>query len=215
MLVIFGLGVIAGRHWTRPFGGGAETDAPKKTAVTARKGGVVETEADRAREGAQKLTFYQTLTAPLVPPTPYPKPGDSKARPAPDRPAPGRDLETPRTEPAVAAGKLAMDQPRSAAPGADSPAGGTAASPGSGTGGSASTTGWSVQVGAFRNRSQADIVQRQLQASGFEAFVSTLGSADGEVRYRVRLGAFRSRAEAERAAERVRAERALPTYVVN
>ncbi|HUG36219.1 MAG TPA: hypothetical protein VML54_04675, partial [Candidatus Limnocylindrales bacterium] len=76
VLVIFALGVLAGRHWTRPFGGGAAADAPKKAAVTARRGGPVETEADRAREGAQKLTFYQTLTAPLVPPTPYPKPGD-------------------------------------------------------------------------------------------------------------------------------------------
>ncbi|PYO55551.1 MAG: hypothetical protein DMD83_19060 [Candidatus Rokuibacteriota bacterium] len=36
---------------------------------------------------------------------------------------------------------------------------------------------------------------------------------DGQVRYRVRVGAFRTREEAVRTAERVRADRSLPTFV--
>jgi cell division protein FtsN len=43
--------------------------------------------------------------------------------------------------------------------------------------------------------------------------VTTLGTADGETRFRVRVGPFPSRAEAERTAQRMRAARSLPTYV--
>jgi cell division protein FtsN len=70
-----------------------------------------------------------------------------------------------------------------------------------------------VQVGAFRTRAQADGVQRQLAEGGLSAFVSGAESDPGQTRFRVRVGAFRTRAEAERAAERLRAERGLPTFV--
>ncbi|MET0852165.1 MAG: SPOR domain-containing protein, partial [Candidatus Rokuibacteriota bacterium] len=73
--------------------------------------------------------------------------------------------------------------------------------------------GFNVQVGAFKNRQQADAVHRDLRTAGFEAFVTTLGTADGETRFRVRVGPFPSRAEAERTAQRMRAARSLPTYV--
>jgi DedD protein len=165
----------------------------------------VDTEAERPRDGQQKLTFYQTLTAPLGPPASYPTPptasSDGKAKPSP---APPRERTTLAGASAAGGQGTEPTAPRSD----DTPR--AAAAPVS-TG--AANASWSVQVGVFGTRPQADVLERQLRGAGFEAYVSTLGAADGQTRYRVRVGPFRSRGEAERVAERVRSERSLPTYV--
>lgn len=75
------------------------------------------------------------------------------------------------------------------------------------------SSSWSVQVAAFKSRSQADGVQKQLAEAGFNAYVTAVSTHDGQMRYRVRVGSFRTREEALRVADRVRSERALPTLV--
>lgn len=212
--LIFTLGVLVGRQWARPSAGLAATETQKKPSAAARRAGLADAEAERARESAEKLTFYQTLTAPLVPPASYAKPnGEAKAKPPLDRSAAAREPGGLKAELAGSAPKPASeDRPRVATAPAD---------PGPSAGSEPAETAavapssWSVQVGAFGSRPQADAVQRELRESGFEAYVTTLGAADGQMRYRVRVGAFRSRAEAEHVAERVRAERSLPTFVAS
>jgi cell division septation protein DedD len=70
-----------------------------------------------------------------------------------------------------------------------------------------------VQVGAFDSRQQADALQQDLRRAGFEAYLTTLGTSEGKTRFRVRVGTFQDRGVAQRAADRLRAERSLPTFV--
>jgi cell division septation protein DedD len=200
--LVFTLGVVTGRHWVRP---AADAVAePARKAAPAKRSALVDGDVERPRAGSEKLTFYQTLTAPLAPGPTSTKPLVVGRAPsessAPAARPPAHEAVAPRDagpsrEPAAAAAR----PPAPAAPEGAPPA--------------RSGGGFSVQVGAFKNRQQADAVHRDLRTAGFEAFVSTLGTAGGETRFRVRVGPFPSRAEAERAAERMRAARSLPTYV--
>ena len=71
---------------------------------------------------------------------------------------------------------------------------------------------FTVQVGAFRGRAQAEAVRARLAESGQEADVAE-GAAGGVTQYRVRVGTFATRAAARDAAARLGAERQLATYV--
>ena len=180
----FTLGMLVGRQWTRPGPQVATVETPRKGAVAPRRIGLGEVESDKPKGLQDKLTFYQTLTAPPGPATSQAKAnpedkGKPEARPKPDARPPAE----------VAA---AVEDKPTAADGAPE---------------------WTVQVGAFKNRKQADAVQRGLIGAGFPAQVSALMADDGQARYRVRVGSFKARGEAERVAERLRAERSLATYV--
>jgi len=198
LAIVFGAGMLVGRHWessaARETAPRDPAAAPAKKAAAGRRTALGETESERPREAADKLTFYHTLTAPLGPAPSYGKPGaDGKARAgASTAAATSSDGAAPASTAATA----------TAAPAATAPA---AASAGS----------WSVQVGAFDSRQQADALQQDLRRAGFEAFLTTLGTPDGKTRYRVRVGTFADRALAQRAADRLRAERSLPTFVTN
>jgi DedD protein len=206
--LVFTLGVVTGRHWVRP-APDAVADPARKTAP-AKRSALVDGDVERPRAGGEKLTFYQTLTAPLGPGASSTKPlaagrapSESSApavRPPAQQASASRD--TGATRETASTREAGASRP---APSSVSPA--IAPTPGR------SGAGFSVQVGAFKNRQQADAVHRDLRTAGFEAFVTTLGTADGETRFRVRVGPFTSRAEAERTAERMRAARSLPTYV--
>jgi cell division protein FtsN len=147
--------------------------------------------ADRAPEPTEKLTFYQTLTEPLdgpgAPPKPEAKPVAVKLPPAAP-PAP--------TSPAPAA----LKAPAPTLPPAPAPA-------------SAAQSPWTIQVGAYKNRRQAEESRQQLAGAGLDAYVVTLAAQEGVARYRVRVGTYRSREEAATAAERLRAQRSLATFV--
>jgi len=190
----FVLGVLVGRGWQRPpVMAATSEDRAERKAAPARRSGLVETVVQKPGDVQGRLTFYQTLTAPATPAAPA-------ARPRDERPAPAGP---------VAAAPAAAPAP--AAPAPALPPGGTAPAAAS----ARTESGWSVQVGAFRTRAQADGIQRQLSEAGFSTFVSGAESDPGQTRFRVRVGTFRSRAEADRAAERLRAERGLPTFVAN
>jgi len=209
----FTLGMLVGRQWARQNQPAVASEPTRKATSAPRRGGLTEVATERAPQ--EKLTFYQTLTAPLgaVPPSgkgeATAKPGvAAKARlgpePAPertDRPALPRGTGPERRLTSVEA--KAAEQRQEAR-------GESTVGPGNGQ---EARSEWTVQVGVFKSSQQAAGVKKQLAESGFEAQVTPMTIEDGQVRYRVRVGAFRTREEAVRTAERVRADRSLPTFV--
>ena len=182
----FTLGMLVGRQWARPGPQVATVETSKKGPVAARRIGLGEVESDKPKGLQDKLTFYQTLTAPLGPAT-----SQAQAKAKPEDKSKPEARPKPDAKPAAEVAAAVEDKP-TAADGAPE---------------------WTVQVGAFKNRKQADAVQQGLIGAGFPAQVSALTADDGQARYRVRVGSFKARGEAERVAERLRAERSLATYV--
>jgi len=210
MVVILGLtfvlGLLVGRQWAHQSASAvaapsvSEAARRAATAPPARRGGIAaDIMADRAPESTEKLTFYQTLTEPLDgpgAPRPESKPVTVRApaaAPTPSAPAP--------------------PAPASSAPAvvALPPIAGQAAAPTSSSVPSASA--WTIQVGAYKTRRQADDQRRHLAASGLDAYVASVAPKAGQARFRVRVGAYRTREEAAAAAARIRAERSLTTFV--
>ena len=71
--------------------------------------------------------------------------------------------------------------------------------------------GWSLQVGAFRSRENADRQVKMLMSKGYAASVAP--AAVGGL-YRVRVGPFAQRAEADRIAARLRSEEGMASSVI-
>ncbi len=225
LAVAFFGGVVAGRHYPKllPSLGGSTVAKEPRRGTDGRV-------ADRAKsvEPAPVLTFYQELTAPLTSPPPAtkkadrPKPdriereavqktgGTDAATRSPDRSPAGRaDLVAPAptihsmgdTDGATAS----LDRPPAALPEQVPPAPTT---PGSGE------PRFTIQVGAFKLREQAEAIRARLAASGHDAFIVDFDSS-AATRYRVRVGSYASRDEARLAAERLTATERLPTYVTS
>jgi cell division protein FtsN len=72
---------------------------------------------------------------------------------------------------------------------------------------------WTVQVGVFRDRRQAEDLRKRLADGGVHAHLVDARAEDGQARHKVRVGSFRTRDEAARVAARVASERRVPTYV--
>jgi len=177
----FAGGLYVGQWWSAE-ARRAEAE-PVRRAAAAKRSGLAEPVAGPRRDPSEKLTFYQTLTAPLAPmPPPATAPGP--ARPAPER----------RPEAAPAADPPAPAPAEPDRPGADG-------------------REWTVQVGVFRDRGPADRLRAELAEAGTEAHVVEASAPDGPLLYKVRVGVFRTRAAADQMARRVSAERRLPTYV--
>jgi cell division protein FtsN len=202
----FALGLLVGRQLARSSLAAAPpsaSEAARKAAAPApRRGGIAaETMADRPPEPTEKLTFYQTLTEPLNggPARPEAKPVTVKvSAPSPAPPAAAAPAPTPASSP-VSLPPAAGKAPVPAAPAAP------AASP-------AAASPWTVQVGAFKNRRQAEDTRQQLATAGLEAYVASVAAQDGQPRFRVRVGTYRSREEAAAVAERIRAQRSLTAF---
>jgi DedD protein len=121
--------------------------------------------------------------------------------PAP-RKAPATPAGMATTEPETATGAaptITPPAPRTPPPTATEPA-----TPGRGT--------WSVQVGAFGSAESARRLVGQLEADGFDAYVST-ARREGKTLHRVRVGPEPGRAQADSLAGRLKA-RGLPVSVV-
>ncbi len=197
----FALGMLVGRQWARQTPPVVLAE-PRKPTPAARRS------ATDAAPVQEKLTFYQTLTAPLgatPPPSRVAGSGGSAARLAADdasrpmvnhpAPRPAETARVPEPDPSkpspVTAGEPAVPvearQPRGSE--------------------------WTVQVGVFKSAHQADSIRKQLADGGFDAQIATTPGDDRQTWYRVRVGGFKGRQEAAQMAQRVRTERALPTFV--
>src|SRR5262249_40097391 len=71
---------------------------------------------------------------------------------------------------------------------------------------------FTVQVGAFKTRTQADALRTRLASNGQQAYVSEI-EAEGAMQYRGPGGSVTTREAARDAAIRLASERQLSTYV--
>ena len=80
----FVLGVVVGQKWTRSRPLQARTEPARKPPASARRA-LSDTEAVKPPQIQEKLTFYQTLTAPLgaTPPAPKAEAPKAEAKPRP------------------------------------------------------------------------------------------------------------------------------------
>jgi cell division protein FtsN len=236
----FALGLLVGRQWARQPASAAVAgvaEAVKKPAVAPRRSGIAaETMADRAPESTEKLTFYKTLTEPLDGPGAAPKPEakpvaikippatpSSQMSPAPPPAPPTPPVAAkPAPVPPAAQAPSLPPAPAKTADGrsADEGSAGAISGPPHSNNAAASAptpngsaTPYTIQVGAYKNRRQADDSRQQLASAGLDAYVVTLAAQEGVARYRVRVGTYRSREEAAAAAERLRTQRSLTTFV--
>jgi cell division septation protein DedD len=188
--VTFAAGVAVGRRWP------ATLSTPSDVAGMPAKGGERRAEgqglAKTIADSPPVLTFYRELTAPLAPSTPT-------VRPAPAKPeAKSKSTEKPK--------ETLKPRPVETAKPAPPP---PAAAP------SESADGrFTVQVGVFKTRGQADALRTRLASNGQQAYVSEI-EADGAMQYRVRVGSFATREAARDAAIRLASERQLATYVTS
>jgi cell division protein FtsN len=206
LAVTFGFGVLVGRHRARQAQPAIAAEPSRKAAPVPRRSGLTEPGPERPPQLQERLTFYQTLKEPLGPVRP-PQGASAAVKPAGAGANPAR---SPQGGPGQATDRDAREPSRPVADVGE-------ARPGPSTRGEPERpeglAGWTVQIGVFSSPQQAAVVKKQLAHGGFEADIALTTADDGHVRYRVRLGTFRSREEAVRTAERVRSDRALPTYV--
>lgn len=212
----FVVGMLVGRQWGREPSPPDQTERGKRSALTAR-GGLRESKAERTDQLQEKLTFYQTLTAPLAA---APSAASKPAAKSPAPPKPAAKLPEPPKISDGASGSAPItpsDDQRAPAPSGATTARGSEAkaapSDGPAAPGSAGRPIWTVQVGAYRARHLAEELQRSLRAAGHDAYVTTGAFDDGRVHYRVRVGSFADRSQAERTAERLKSERSLVPFV--
>ena len=215
----------------------------KKPAAPPRRSGIAaETMADRAPESTEKLTFYKTLTEPLdgpgasprpepkpiavkippftPPPPSAPAPATTKAPAAP--PVPAAKAPAPAAAPSpslppapnrTADTKTADGKTTDAKTAEGRSAAAISGPPHSNNASASAAVPYTIQVGAYKNRRQADDSRQQLAGAGLDAYVVTLAAQNGVARYRVRVGTYRTREEAAAAAERLRSQRSLTTFV--
>jgi cell division protein FtsN len=195
LVLTFALGIAVGRKWSphRAAEPTAAEVARKPVTPVARRSGLTDPLPERPPQ--EKLTFYQTLTAPMST-APVPAQVSVPAKPEPAKPRPAADPVS-SDRPVAPTSPPKPDKPAASAPRA----------------GEARTGDWAVQVGVFKDRGQAESVRRALAASGFDAYLIAVPAADGQTQYKVRMGSFKTREEAGRLAERVRQERSLTAFV--
>ena len=212
----FSLGVAAGRRWPSGLPGlGGAPAAPAAAAAAPvaaatargeREGsrrpegrGFDKDKAKTTADGSPVLTYYHELTAPLTS-TPPPARGAAKTEP--------KTAETiksaPRSAEALKSVASAAASPVEAPLRERTPV----ASAGSPT----SELRFTVQVGAFALRAQAEALRARLAEGGQEVYV-TEAETGGVAQYRVRVGTFATREAARDAAARLATERRLATYV--
>ena len=72
--------------------------------------------------------------------------------------------------------------------------------------------GFAIQVGALRQRQEADSIAKRLSAKGYTAYVVTPANGGPSV-YRVRVGKFKTRREAETIASRLQKEEQFSPWI--
>lgn len=193
LLLTFGAGFIVGM-WYRT----SEHITPIVTPESPVR--AVESQA-----GGQDLTFYSTLTPELpakpagpvstVPPQAIPSPREVPTTPPPvPLPAPKAPERSVSQEGSLPQPKTSTDSPRSAL----SPA---------------SETGYSVQVGSFRAREEAERLHHRLTQKGYAVSVQPSIVAGRGIWYRVRVGYFSDRPAADRIAQRLATQERVSVMV--
>ena len=186
----FGLGILVGRHWSY-----FSTLTARKPSADARREAGEERGADPSRRPAETiptLTFYQELTAPLRSPP---------AHAAAGSPPTGSVPTTSLLESSAPTLPLALPAP----PSVQGASGGEKA---------AGAGSFTVQLAAYKVRSQAEALREALAARGIEAYVSEAITPLG-TRYRVRVGTFENKEDARQKAVTLATDTRLGAFVTN
>lgn len=213
-IVIFLCGVLVGRG-VRPVEAVAEAAAvaPADVPDTA-------VPADAPAASAPAAANEPTPT-PDVPPGNEPAPAPAAAAPAPVTPAPPAPAPEKKTEPAktevAAAAKPAAPPAATPAPAAaanreaDAPAPKAAAeAPAAAKGGGAIA----VQVGAYRERGEADQLAKKLSGKGYAVYIVSPDANAATPMFRVRVGNYTSQDEASRVKRRLEQEEKLKPWII-
>jgi DedD protein len=76
----------------------------------------------------------------------------------------------------------------------------------------AAGAGWTLQLGSFANKTNAESLTRQLKSEGFNAYIAPIGTAAAQ-RFRVRLGPIADRATAAGIMAKLQAHRHASTLL--
>lgn len=206
----FVLGILVGREMGGASGGGvrAGASAAAGSADKAGRGGRPERAASEER-----LTFYQTLTAP-TPTAPVVAPPVVEERIVQDAPALPKPARKAERRPAVVE-PTASRAAAARAPGAMAAPAVPSVAPAPSQGVSSEPPLWTVQVSSFRSRSLAEELRARLASRGFDVYLVSTATEDGRVRHRVRVGSFAAKVDAERVATELRGERNLNPFVTS
>ncbi len=128
---------------------------------------------------------------------------------APSAPPPSAS-QTAIPEPAPAALAAAPPPPSAAPPQVLARA--PAAAPSHAPAKPAAAGGWTVQLGSFANKANAESLVRQLKSQGFNAYIAS-GGAKSAQRYRVRLGPIADRGTASGIMAKLQAQRHASTLL--
>ena len=157
-----------------------------------------------------------------TPPSPATPPAETRPRPSPSQGSPAEPAAATLPSPAASpsqgppAESVAATPPSPAAPPvARPPASPNQAPPAepAATTFSSGTVSFRVQVGSFRQMTEADRLRASLTLSGFDPTIDTRNTAEGTW-HRVTLGPFKGRAAAERAKTRIRASRGIEAQIL-
>jgi cell division protein FtsN len=186
----FAAGALAGRLSLKPISVVNATRSAERAAKQAP--------LPPASLQGPELTFYRELTAPLTPPPPPLKPGV--------RPAAKKEPVAEPMKPETAKAEPAKPEPAKTEGPKPEPAPAVAATPRS------ESSRYTVQVGSYNVRAQADALRARLVAAGHEAYIAE-GEAGGVTRYRVRIGSYATAEDARQAAVRLASQAQVATYV--
>jgi cell division septation protein DedD len=207
-VVIFLCGVLVGRGVRNERGGAVTTEATATPSVTepplsASASGASSGSSSLVTAG-EKLTYAERLgsTEPasekLSPPSPPPAPPVAETVPPPAKNPPPATASGRNTPPVAPVAK--DSKPAAAASAATS----FPEPPGS---------GFSIQVAALRERSEADAIVSRLTSKGYSAYVVAPAKGAPSV-FRVRVGKFKERRDADATAARLQKEEQFKPWVV-
>jgi cell division septation protein DedD len=74
------------------------------------------------------------------------------------------------------------------------------------------TSAFTVQVGAFRNKEAAETLRQKLRKRGYSAYVTAVGTRAARL-FKVRIGEFDSQGEAKRLVGRLKSQMGLQALV--
>jgi len=209
LAITFALGMAAGRRWPDGlplpgFRATATATAAARTERDARRPEARGLDKDKSKtraEPAPILTFYHELTAPLSPAAAPPR-TPTKSDRVEAKPAARADTAKPAAPASTPSNDTSLQDVEGTPPVPAS----VSASP------ARTDARFTVQVGAFKARAQAEALRARLAARGQDASLSE-SEVGGTMQYRVRVGTFATREAAQEAAGRLGSDHRLSTYV--
>ena len=76
------------------------------------------------------------------------------------------------------------------------------------------STGWIIQVGAFDSLQNAQNLQSEIKAAGFDTYISNLEIGDRGVRHLLRSGGYETKIQAERQMQMINSALNLDAYLI-